>query len=199
MRRARRAPVSVGLLGNAAEIFPELVRRGVRPDLVTDQTSAHDPRNGYLPAGWTLADAERARRDEPARIEQAAKESMAVHVAAMVAFHRAGVPTVDYGNNIRQMASEAGCADAFAFPGFVPAYIRPLFCRGIGPFRWVALSGDPADIAKTDAKLRTLFPDNAGLRELAGHGRGTHRISRLARAHLLDRLGRPRQSGARLQ
>jgi urocanate hydratase len=160
---ANREAVSVGLLGNAAEIFPELVRRGVRPDLVTDQTSAHDPRNGYLPAGWTLDEARRARAAEPERIERAAKESMALHVAAMVAFCRAGIPTVDYGNNIRQMASDAGLADAFAFPGFVPAYIRPLFCRGIGPFRWVALSGDPDDIYKTDAKLKSLFPDNAGL------------------------------------
>ena len=160
---AERAAVSVGLLGNAAEIFPELVRRGVRPDLVTDQTSAHDPRNGYLPAGWTLDEAWRVRGDDPARIERAAKESMARHVAAMVAFHRAGIPTFDYGNNIRQMASDAGLSDAFAFPGFVPAYIRPLFCRGIGPFRWVALSGDPDDIFKTDAKLKELFPENAGL------------------------------------
>lgn len=155
--------VSVGLLGNAAEVFPELVRRGVKPDIVTDQTSAHDPRNGYLPAGWTLEEAEHARRDDPARIEAAAKASMAVHVAAMVAFWGQGIPTVDYGNNIRQMASDAGLADAFAFPGFVPAYIRPLFCRGIGPFRWVALSGDPVDIYKTDTKLKELFPANAGL------------------------------------
>jgi urocanate hydratase len=160
---ASGAAVSVGLLGNAAEIFPQLVSRGVRPDLVTDQTSAHDPRNGYLPAGWTLAQAEAARRDDPAGIERAAKASMAEHVAAMVAFARLGIPTVDYGNNIRQMASDAGLADAFTFPGFVPAYIRPLFCRGIGPFRWVALSGDPADIYKTDAKLKELFPSNAGL------------------------------------
>jgi urocanate hydratase len=161
---ARREAVSVGLLGNAADIFPELVRRGVRPDLVTDQTSAHDPRNGYLPAGWTLGEAQRMRSTDPERIERAAKESMARQVAAMLAFHRQGVPTFDYGNNIRQMASDAGLADAFCFPGFVPAYIRPLFCRGIGPFRWVALSGDPDDIYKTDAKLKELFPDNAGLR-----------------------------------
>jgi len=160
---AKREAVSVGLLGNAAEVFPELVRRGIRPDLVTDQTSAHDPRNGYLPAGWTLERARIARRDDPQEIERAAKASMAVHVGAMVAFHRLGIPTVDYGNNIRQMALEAGCSDAFAFPGFVPAYIRPLFCRGIGPFRWVALSGDPDDIAKTDAKMKELFPENAGL------------------------------------
>jgi urocanate hydratase len=160
---AKREAVSVGLLGNAAEIFPELVRRGVRPDLVTDQTSAHDPRNGYLPAGWTLERAERARRENPTEIEAAAKTSMAAHVAAMVAFHRLGIPTVDYGNNIRQMALDAGYADAFSFPGFVPAYIRPLFCRGVGPFRWVALSGDPDDIYKTDAKMKELFPDNPHL------------------------------------
>ncbi len=160
---AKREAVSVGLLGNAAEIFPELVRRGVRPDLVTDQTSAHDPRNGYLPAGWTLERAERARRENPVEVETAAKSSMAAHVAAMVAFHRLGIPTVDYGNNIRQMALDAGYADAFAFPGFVPAYIRPLFCRGVGPFRWVALSGDPDDIYKTDAKMKELFPDNTHL------------------------------------
>jgi urocanate hydratase len=160
---ARREAVSVGLLGNAAEIFPELVRRGIRPDLVTDQTSAHDPRNGYLPAGWTLEEARQARIDDPARVERAAIESMTLHVGAMLAFHRLGIATFDYGNNIRQMASDAGLADAFAFPGFVPAYIRPLFCRGIGPFRWVALSGDPEDIYKTDAKLKALFPANSGL------------------------------------
>jgi urocanate hydratase len=160
---AQHTAVSVGLLGNAAEIFPELVRRGIRPDLVTDQTSAHDPRNGYLPAGWTLDEAQHVRAADPARIERAAKESMAHHVAAMVAFHRQGIPTFDYGNNIRQMASDAGLSDAFAFPGFVPAYIRALFCRGVGPFRWVALSGDPDDIYKTDAKLKELFPGNAGL------------------------------------
>jgi urocanate hydratase len=133
------------------------------PDLVTDQTSAHDPRNGYLPAGWTLEQAERMRRDDPAAVERAAKESMAKHVAAMVQFHELGIPTVDYGNNIRQMAKDVGLTTAFSFPGFVPAYIRPLFCRGIGPFRWVALSGDPDDIHKTDAKMKELFPDNAGL------------------------------------
>src|SRR5471032_3208063 len=159
----KREPVSIGLLGNAAEIFPELVRRGARPDLVTDQTSAHDPLNGYLPAGWTLEQAQRMRRDDPVAVETAAKASMVQHVAAMVAFHALGIPTVDYGNNIRQMAHDAGLTDAFAFPGFVPAYIRPLFCRGIGPFRWVALSGDPDDIAKTDAKLKELFPENASL------------------------------------
>ncbi|MGD0474609.1 MAG: urocanate hydratase [Candidatus Velthaea sp.] len=161
--RAQQRAVSVGVLGNAAELFPDLVRRGIRPDLVTDQTSAHDPRNGYLPAGWTLDEAARARRDDPASVERAAKASMVQQVAAMVAFARQGVPTFDYGNNIRQMASDAGLSDAFAFPGFVPAYIRPLFCRGVGPFRWVALSGDPSDIDKTDAKLKELFPENTAL------------------------------------
>jgi len=158
-----RRPVSVGLLGNAAEIFPELVRRGVKPDVVTDQTSAHDPRNGYLPAGWTLAEWEARRESEPEAVERAAKRSMAEHVRAMLEFHRAGVPTLDYGNNIRQMAKEEGVADAFAFPGFVPAYIRPLFCRGVGPFRWAALSGDPQDIFRTDQKVKELLPDNRHL------------------------------------
>jgi urocanate hydratase len=154
---------SVGLLGNAAEIFPELVRRGVRPDIVTDQTSAHDPLHGYLPAGWTLAQAEELRVRDSETVVREAKASMAVQVRAMLAFHRAGIPTVDYGNNIRQMAQDAGVADAFDFPGFVPAYIRPLFCRGIGPFRWAALSGDPADIAKTDAAVKALLPDDPHL------------------------------------
>src|SRR5689334_5432173 len=131
-------PVSVGLLGNAAEVFPELLRRNVRPDAVTDQTSAHDPLNGYLPAGWTLSEWERMRRSDPAAVIKAAKESMAVQVRAMLEFHKRGIPTLDYGNNIRQMALETGVADVFDFPGFVPAYIRPLFCRGIGPFRWAA-------------------------------------------------------------
>jgi urocanate hydratase len=131
-RREGRA-VSIGLLGNAAEVFPEILRRGIRPDVVTDQTSAHDPLNGYLPAGWTLAEWQDRRERDPDAVVQAAKRSMAAHVRAMVAFHRLGIPTLDYGNNIRQMALEAGVEDAFAFPGFVPAYIRPLFCRGIGP------------------------------------------------------------------
>ena len=156
-------PVSVGLLGNAAEVFPELVRRGIRPDGVTDQTSAHDPLNGYLPAGWSLDHAEKMRITDPAAVEKAAKESMKLHVEAMVAFHRMGIPTFDYGNNIRQMALEVGCEEAFAFPGFVPAYIRPLFCKGIGPFRWAALSGDPEDIFKTDAKVKELLPDDKHL------------------------------------
>ena len=160
---AERRAVSVGLLGNAADIFPELVRRGVRPDIVTDQTSAHDPLNGYLPGGWTLPEWEDRRSRDPAGVTQAAKRSMATHVRAMLDFHRMGVPTVDYGNNIRQMALEEGVDDAFAFPGFVPAYIRPLFCRGIGPFRWAALSGDPEDIFRTDAKVKEVLPDNAPL------------------------------------
>ena len=158
-----KRPVSVGLLGNAAEILPELYRRGVRPDLLTDQTSAHDPVNGYLPAGWSLERWAGARDQDPKSVEAAAKASMAVHVRAMLDFQKAGVPTVDYGNNIRQMAKEAGVEDAFAFPGFVPAYIRPLFCRGVGPFRCVALSGDPEDIARTDAKVKELIPDNPHL------------------------------------
>ena len=154
---------SVGLLGNAADVFPELVRRGVRPDVVTDQTSAHDPVNGYLPQGWTMAEWRAKRETDPKAVEHAARASMKIHVAAMVDFWKAGVPTVDYGNNIRQMALEEGLADAFAFPGFVPAYIRPLFCRGIGPFRWCALSGDPADIHATDAKVKELIPDDPHL------------------------------------
>ncbi len=160
---AERRPLSVGLLGNAAELLPELLRRGVTPDAVTDQTSAHDPVNGYLPAGWTLAQWETGRRTDPAGVAAAARRSMAVHVQAMLEFHRRGIPTFDYGNNIRQMALDEGVKDAFAFPGFVPAYIRPLFCRGIGPFRWVALSGDPEDIYRTDARVKQLIPDDPQL------------------------------------
>jgi urocanate hydratase len=156
-------PVSVGLLGNAAEVFPEIMRRGVRPDAVTDQTSAHDPLNGYLPAGWSVAQWEEKRERDPQSVIAAARASMATHVRAMLDFHRAGVPVLDYGNNIRQVAKDEGVADAFDFPGFVPAYIRPLFCRGIGPFRWAALSGDPEDIYRTDAKVKELLPDNAHL------------------------------------
>ena len=156
-------PVSVGLVGNAAEVLPELLWRGVRPDIVTDQTSAHDPLNGYLPKGWSLTDWEARRAGDPKGVEQAARASMAEHVRAMLRFQQMGVPTVDYGNNIRQMALEEGVADAFAFPGFVPAYIRPLFCRGVGPFRWAALSGDPEDIYRTDAKVKELLPDNPHL------------------------------------
>ncbi len=158
-------PLSVGLLGNAAEILPQLVERGVRPDAVTDQTSAHDPLNGYLPAGWSLEQAERLRREDPQRVIREAKQSIAVHVRAMLEFHRQGVPTFDYGNNIRQVAKETGVENAFDFPGFVPAYIRPLFCRGVGPFRWAALSGDPEDIYKTDAKVKQLLPDDRHLHQ----------------------------------
>ncbi|MES0157283.1 urocanate hydratase [Mesorhizobium sp. M0018] len=154
---------SVGLVGNTADILPELVRRGVRPDIVTDQTSAHDPLNGYLPKGWSLAEWREKRTSDPKAVEKAARASMREHVEAMVAFWNAGVPTLDYGNNIRQVAKEEGFENAFAFPGFVPAYIRPLFCRGIGPFRWAALSGDPEDIYKTDAKVRELTPGNTHL------------------------------------
>jgi urocanate hydratase len=154
---------SVGLLGNAADIFPELVKRGVRPDIVTDQTSAHDPINGYLPQGWTMGEWIAKRESAPKEVEKAARASMKVHVQAMVDFWNAGVPTLDYGNNIRQMALEEGLEDAFAFPGFVPAYIRPLFCKGVGPFRWAALSGDPEDIYKTDQKVKEILPDNKHL------------------------------------
>ena len=161
--RADGQPVSVGLLGNAAEVFPELVRRGVRPDAVTDQTSAHDPLTGYLPLGWTWAEAEERRRTDPEGVVRAAKESIAVQVRAMLAFHAQGIPTLDYGNNIRQMALEMGVDNAFDFPGFVPAYIRPLFCVGKGPFRWAALSGDPEDIFRTDAKVKALMPEDRHL------------------------------------
>jgi urocanate hydratase len=161
-----RTPVSIGLLGNAAEILPKLVKRaqagGMRPDLVTDQTSAHDLINGYLPVGWTVPQWKAAQADpsQHARLNAEAGRSCALHVQAMLDFHAMGIPVVDYGNNIRQVAMENGVANAFDFPGFVPAYIRPLFCEGKGPFRWVALSGDPEDIYKTDAKLKELFPEN---------------------------------------
>ena len=154
---------SIALLGNAAEVLPELVRRGIRPDAVTDQTSAHDPHNGYLPIGWSLEQWDARRATDPEGVRDAAKRSMRVHVEAMLAFHDAGVPTFDYGNNIRQMALDEGCSRAFDFPGFVPAYVRHLFCRGKGPFRWVALSGDPEDILKTDRKVKELLPDDAHL------------------------------------
>ncbi len=154
-----RQAVSIGLLGNAAEIFPELVARGVRPDIVTDQTSAHDPLNGYLPAGWNIAEWEARSESEPETVIAAAKASMATQVRAMLDFHRAGVPTIDYGNNIRQFAKETGVANAFDFPGFVPAYIRPMFCRGRGPFRWAALSGEASDIYKTDGVVKSLVDD----------------------------------------
>jgi urocanate hydratase len=156
-----RKPVSVGLLGNAAELLPEMLRRGVRPDAVTDQTSAHDPINGYLPEGWTVEQWEHA--NDPHAVEQAARRSMAKHVHAMLEFQRLGIPVFDYGNNIRQVAYDAGETHAFDFPGFVPAYVRPLFCRGVGPFRWVALSGNPEDIHRTDAKVKELIPDDPHL------------------------------------
>ena len=159
----KKEPVSVGLEGNAAEMLPELLRRGVRPDAVTDQTSAHDPANGYLPAGWSVAKWHERRKSDPDGVAAAAVQSMAQHVSAMLEFHKAGIPTFDYGNNIRQVAFDQGVSDAFAFPGFVPAYVRPLFCRGVGPFRWVALSGDPEDIYRTDRKVKELIPDDAHL------------------------------------
>jgi urocanate hydratase len=155
--------VSIGVVGNAAEILPELVTRGVRPDMVTDQTAAHDPVNGYLPLDWTLEKWDELRETDPQAVVAAASRSMAVHVEAMLAFHNQGIPTFDYGNNIRQVAQDEGVTDAFAFPGFVPAYIRPLFCRGVGPFRWAALSGDPEDIYRTDAKVKELIPDDPHL------------------------------------
>ncbi|AEE24320.1 urocanate hydratase [Glaciecola sp. 4H-3-7+YE-5] len=157
--------VSVGLLANAADVFPELLAMGVVPDVVTDQTSAHDPLNGYLPKGWSLKQASEVRAQDEAKVVKAAKQSMAVHVQAMLGLQAAGSATLDYGNNIRQMALEEGVKNAFDFPGFVPAYIRPLFCQGSGPFRWVALSGDPEDIYKTDAKVKELIPDNAHLHQ----------------------------------
>ena len=160
---AAKTPISIGLLGNAAELLPEMYRRGIRPDLLTDQTSAHDPVNGYLPIGWTVAEWVGQREREPGKVAAAAKASMAIHVRAMLDFQAAGVPTVDYGNNIRQVAMDEGVADAFDFPGFVPAYIRPLFCRGVGPFRWVALSGDPEDIYRTDARVKELLPNDTHL------------------------------------
>ena len=160
---AEKKAISVGLLGNAAEVFPELVRRGVVPDIVTDQTSAHDPGNGYLPAGWTLEEWAAKRETDPGAVAAAAKRSMVQHVQAMLDFQKMGSAVLDYGNNIRQMAKDEGLANAFDFPGFVPAYIRPLFCRGVGPFRWAALSGNPEDIAKTDTKVRELMPHDTHL------------------------------------
>ena len=158
-----RQPLSIGLLGNAADIYPELVRRGIKPDMVTDQTSAHDVLNGYIPSGLSLAEAAELRQRDPEGYVERAKESVAKQVRAMLEFYHQGIPVVDYGNNLRQVAYEEGVTKAFDYPGFVPAYIRPLFCRGIGPFRWVALSGDPGDIYKTDAKVKELIPDNPHL------------------------------------
>lgn len=159
----QKQPISIGLLGNAADIYPELIRRGIKPDIVTDQTSAHDILNGYIPAGLSLAEADELRKSDPQAYVERAKESVSKQVQAMLDFYHQGIPVVDYGNNIRQVAFDAGVKDAFDYPGFVPAYIRPLFCRGIGPFRWVALSGDPEDIYKTDAKVKELIPDNPHL------------------------------------
>jgi urocanate hydratase len=161
--RAADKPTSVGLLGNAAEILPEMVSRGIRPDALTDQTSAHDPTNGYLPIGWSVEQWLEMRERDPKAVEKAARAAIAKHVEAMLAYHAMGVPTFDYGNNIRQVAKEEGVANAFDFPGFVPAYVRPLFCRGIGPFRWAALSGDPEDIYRTDEKVKELIPDDPHL------------------------------------
>jgi urocanate hydratase len=165
LARARKdgRPVSVGLLGNAAEVLPEMLRRGIKPDAVTDQTSAHDPVNGYLPLGWSVEKWDRMRTENPTLVAKEARQSMARHIEAMLEFHRAGIPTFDYGNNLRQVAFDEGVKDAFAFPGFVPAYIRPLFCRGVGPFRWAALSGDPEDIYRTDAKVKELLPNDKHL------------------------------------
>ncbi|MGB5580357.1 MAG: urocanate hydratase [Woeseia sp.] len=160
---ASKQAVSVGLLGNAAEILPQMLERRIRPDAVTDQTSAHDPANGYLPLGWSVADWLDKRISDPDLVAAEAAKSMAQHVRAMLDYQRMGVPTFDYGNNIRQVAFDEGVLDAFDFPGFVPAYVRPLFCRGIGPFRWAALSGDPEDIYKTDAKVKELIPDDEHL------------------------------------
>jgi len=170
---ADKKAVSIALLGNAAELLPQMVQRRIRPDLVTDQTSAHDLVNGYLPAGWTVQRWRDAQADDSqhAALRSAAAQSCAVHVQAMLDFQAMGVPTVDYGNNIRQVALDAGVKNAFDFPGFVPAYVRPLFCRGRGPFRWVALSGDPQDIFKTDRKMKELFPEDPALHrwlDLAG-------------------------------
>ncbi len=162
--REKRA-LSVGLLGNAADILPELVRRGIRPDAVTDQTSAHDPANGYLPSGWSVEEWIAKRETAPQKVEQAARASMVTHVRAMLDFQKMGIPVFDYGNNIRQEARNGGLEHAFDFPGFVPAYVRPLFCRGIGPFRWVALSGDPEDIYRTDEAVKELIPDDPHLHQ----------------------------------
>lgn len=161
----QKKPISVGLLGNAADVYPKILNQSFKPSLVTDQTSAHDPLNGYVPVDWSIEKWQAMRQSNPQEVIAAAKASMAVHVKAMLGFHAAGIPTFDYGNNIRQMALEAGVLNAFDFPGFVPAYIRPLFCKGIGPFRWVALSGDPEDIYKTDAKVKELFPEKAHLHQ----------------------------------
>ena len=206
---ARRLRQEAGDLGRAARqcrgdfsgagTAHEAGDKRARPDIVTDQTSAHDPLNGYLPAGWTLDQHESMQASDPDAVVRAAKQSMAVQVRAMLDFHRMGIPTLDYGNNIRQMAQEMGVADAFDFPGFVPAYIRPLFCRGIGPFRWAALSGDPEDIYRTDARVKELLPDNKHLHTWLDMARDAHQVPGLAGAHLLGGAGRSRQARPRLQ
>ena len=186
----KKTPLSVAVLGNAAEIFPQLVQRGASPALVTDQTSAHDPLNGYLPAGWTLDHAVKMRKTAPDEVVEAAKKSMATQVHAMLEFQKRGIPVFDYGNNIRQMAFEAGEKKAFAFEGFVPAYIRPLFCEGIGPFRWVALSGDPEDIYATDEMVKKLIPENQPFTSLVGYGKEKNCISRFTGSYLLGWIKR---------
>ena len=197
--------MSIALLGNAADMLPELVRRakagGIKPDLVTDQTSAHDLINGYLPSGWTVRSGRphSATRRSTGRLTRGRGQGCAVHVQAMLDFQAMGIPTVDYGNNIRQVAFDQGVKNAFDFPGFVPAYIRPLFCEGKGPFRWVALSGDPEDIYKTDAKIKELFPEQHHTAPLAGHGARAHRLPGPAGAHLLARPGRAPHGGPGLQ
>src|SRR5690349_15429025 len=195
MIRAAKEPVPVGLLGNAAEVVPEIVKRGIRPDLVTDQTSAHDLVNGYLPAGWTVEQWEREQKANPKAVEVAAKQSIVAHVRAMLALHESGIPTVDYGNNIRQVAKDEGVDDAFAFPGFVPAYVRPLFCEGKGPFRWVALSGNPEDIYKTDAKVKELFPEDAHLHRWLGMARTRIKFQGLPARICWLGLGQRHQAG----
>ncbi len=186
--RARR--ISVGLVGNCADVIPELARRGVVPDILTDQTSAHDPLRGYVPNGMTLAEALALRASNPDEYTERSITAMGQHVAAMLALKQMGAVTFDYGNNIRTQAKRAGVANAFDIPGFVPEYIRPLFCEGRGPFRWVALSGSPADIHTTDQLALELFPHNAVLQALAGPGARSRPVSRTARAHLLAGLWR---------
>jgi urocanate hydratase len=192
-----KSPLSVGLVGNAAEVLPELVRRGIKPDAVTDQTSAHDPVNGYLPEGWSLAEWEIRRAKEPAAVAAAARKSIAGHVRAMLAFAAQGIPTFDYGNNIRQVAKDEGVQNAFDFPGFVPAYIRPLFCRGIGPFRWAALSGDPQDIYRTDEAMKALFPDNSHLHRWLEMARDRIRFQGLPARICWIGLGERHRAGVR--
>jgi urocanate hydratase len=192
-----KSPLSVGLVGNAADVLPELVRRGIKPDAVTDQTSAHDPVNGYLPQGWTLAEWETRRAKDPDAVAAAARKSIARHVRAMLAFAAQGVPVFDYGNNIRQVAKDEGVANAFDFPGFVPAYIRPLFCRGVGPFRWAALSGDPQDIYRTDEAMKALFPDNSHLHRWLEMARDRIRFQGLPARICWIGLGERHRAGVR--